>query len=80
MAKWKQFAYDIADVIDAYRVIPRIILMGYGVLIYNMYQWFTLLDNPNTQQAAFVSTIIGAFSAVAGLYFKSGRDKNGGEE
>lgn len=75
---WKKKAIDIADVIDAYRIVPRLILIGYGFLIYEMYTWFTALEDPNTQQAAFVSTIVGVSSAVSGLYFKSGR--NHGEE
>jgi len=31
----------IAEMIDAFRIIPRLILTIYGVLMYNLYHWLT---------------------------------------
>lgn len=31
---------DLAEIIDAFRVIPRAFLAVYGVLVYNLYTWF----------------------------------------
>lgn len=65
---------DIAEIVDAFRIIPRFILIGYGVLCYNMYLWFTSLEDPTQTQAAFVSIIIGVAGYIIGSYYKTGKD------
>lgn len=34
----------VAEVFDAYRVVPRAILALYGALLYNLYTWFTAIE------------------------------------
>ena len=106
----------VAEVIDGYRVVPRLFLALYGVLVYNLYTWFTsietaaqqacdaalikiLLDHgekleaaqalacsvsgvtggPTTEQAAFVTAIIGLATGVFGFYASTGK-KWGGDK
>lgn len=33
-----------AEMIDAYRVVPRIFLIMYGVLVYNLYLWYISIE------------------------------------
>ncbi len=68
-----------AEIIDAYRVIPRILLTFYwGLLLYVSF-WFMGLKDPTTAQAAFPSVLTAVLPAVHGLYQSSGRkwDKTG---
>ena len=59
---------------NEWRVVPRIILMLYGYMMYESYAWFTSLDNPTTQQVSFVSTVWGLFAAVSGFYLNTRPD------
>lgn len=69
----KQTFLDIAEVIDAFRVVPRSVLILYGILVWVVVSWFMGLPEPTTQQAALVTTVTGLIAAVAGLYQNSGR-------
>lgn len=62
-----------AEVIDAYRVWPRGLITLYGAMAFQVTIWFMGLDDPNTAQSAFVSTIWGASAAWFGLYVNTGR-------
>jgi len=62
-----------AEKFDSWRVVPRILLILYGIMIYQVSEWFMALPDPTTQQAAFVSTVVGAASAWFGLYVNSGK-------
>lgn len=57
---------------NAWRVVPRVLVMLYGVMCYHVAEWFMSLEDPTGAQAAFVSTIWGAAAAWFGLYVKSG--------
>lgn len=35
---------SIAELIDAFRIVPRFILTMYGILIYQLYLWFTSIE------------------------------------
>lgn len=71
--KIKERLLDTAEVVDAWRLVPRAILVAYGELVWHTVDWFMHLTNPNTQQSALVSTIVGAAAVVIGLYTNSGR-------
>ena len=60
------------ELINRWRVIPRIIVLLYGYTFYEVSHWFMSLDEPTAPQAAFVSTIVGAGAAFFGLYVNSG--------
>lgn len=65
-------ALELAMLLDAFRVVPRLVLIGYSYLVYYVVNWFMNLENPVTQQAALVTTVVGASAAVIGLYNNSG--------
>ena len=54
--------------LNEWRAIPRIIIALYGYTFYEVCVWFMSLPDPTTQQAGFVSTIVGAGAAFVGLY------------
>lgn len=76
MAFDKQKWLDIAEIVDAFRVIPRAILALSGYLIWNVVTWFMELNDPSTQQAALVTVVVGIIPGIAGLYQSSGRKWN----
>lgn len=71
--RWKLIALDIAELVDAYRVVPRGIMGGYGYLVFALTMWFFGLEDPNAAQAAFASIVWGAAGGLTGWYFNTGR-------
>jgi hypothetical protein len=57
-----------AEVIDNFRVVPRLIMVAYIYAFYQSTNWFMTLTDPSNAQAAFISTIVGAGAAFFGLY------------
>ena len=57
--------------LDAWRVVPRMLIISYMVVFYQTCQWFMSLPEPNNAQAGFVSVIVGAGAAWFGLYVNS---------
>jgi len=62
--------------LDAWRIIPRLLILFYMVAFYNATQWFMLLEDPSNAQAGFISTIVGAGAAWFGLYVGSSSKNN----
>jgi hypothetical protein len=60
------------DTLNKYRIVPRLMVAGYGFLMWDVAQWFMVLPEPNSQQASFVSVMVGASAAIFGLYTNSG--------
>lgn len=79
-----------AEVIDAYRIIPRALMIAYCVFVYHittyLLDWYTAL--PFEERSVEASGLaFGIFTAVTGLgtqflnaYLKSGRQWNGSSE
>lgn len=59
--------------LNEWRIVPRLMVLLYGVICYMTWSWFTGLEAPTTQQVTFASTIWGAAAAWFGLYVNSGR-------
>jgi hypothetical protein len=57
------------------RIIPRIMVILYGWVIYDSYLWFKALEAPTTQQTSFITLLWGAAAAWFGLYVNSGNGK-----
>ncbi len=74
---WRKTHLAFAEATDAWRVVPRLMVFGYAVLLYEVVHWFMKLEVPTNAQAAFVSTVVGIAAAVFGLYSSSGRKWNG---
>ena len=62
--------------LDAWRIIPRLLILFYMIVFYNSTQWFMLLEDPSNAQAGFISTIVGAGAAWFGLYVGSSSKNN----
>lgn len=69
----KEEALKIAELIDAYRMIPRLLILLYGWICWEVTQWFMALPGPTGSQAALVSTVWGAAAAWFGAYAATGR-------
>jgi hypothetical protein len=69
----KQRFLDIAEVIDAHRVFPKLFMVGYFLLIWKVGTWFMLLDKPSAEQSAFVTIVTSSFAPLLNWYFQSGR-------
>jgi len=61
--------------VDKWRIVPRLLMMLYGVAFYRCMEWFMALPEPSMAQAGFVSTVVGAGAAWFGLYVGSGNKK-----
>ena len=64
-----------AERIDRWRIIPRLLMLLYGIAFYKCMVWFMELPEPSMAQAGFVSTVVGAGAAWFGLYVGSGHRK-----
>lgn len=69
----KEEHLTLAEIIDAYRVLPRAIMGGYGLLLWMVSFWYMDLADPTTQQTTFVSILFGACAGITGWYFSTGR-------
>lgn len=58
---------------DSWRVVPRILVLLYGMICYATWAWYTGLAVPSAEQTTFASVIWGAAAAWFGFYTKSGR-------
>jgi hypothetical protein len=70
---WRAKQLSIAEVLDSYRTIPRILLVSYGYMLYYTTEWFMALPDPSGSQSAFISTVWAASAAWSGFYLNSGR-------
>jgi len=61
---------------DEWRMIPRILIFGYGVFAIYVGFWFMGLEQPVASQSAFVSIIWGASAGWFGLYVNTGRSSS----
>tara|TARA_R110000744_G_scaffold312927_1_gene420251 strand:- start:102 stop:413 length:312 start_codon:yes stop_codon:yes gene_type:complete len=58
----------LAKTVDAWRIFPRVFVSVYIVLLYDVVTWFMTLGEPNLEQSALVSIVVGAMAAVFGIY------------
>jgi len=59
--------------LDAWRIVPRALILSYMIVFYQTCNWFMNLPDPNNAQAGFVSVVVGAGAAWFGLYVNKGR-------
>lgn len=65
--------------LDEWRIVPRLMVILYGCLLWAVTYWFMGLVTPTNSQAAFVSTIVGAAGMIFGFYVNSGNKGGGGQ-
>lgn len=78
----KQNWLDIAEVADALRLMPRLILAGCYICFFYYVYWVTglyfITPNPGVEITAFVTIVIpaltGIISAMTNKYFQTGRN------
>ena len=61
--------------LDAWRIVPRALILSYMVVFYQTCNWFMNLSEPNNAQAGFESVVVGAGAAWFGLYVNGGRSR-----
>lgn len=61
--------------LDAWRIVPRALILSYMVMFIRTCEWFMSLPQPNNAQSAFLATMIGAGAAWFGLYVNGGKPK-----
>jgi hypothetical protein len=69
----RQELLNFAELIDAFRVVPRTILIVYSYFVWYVINWYLPIANPTTGQTALVTTVAGSVPVVIGLYQNSGR-------
>ena len=93
---WRKGHMAMAEAIDAWRLIPRALTFGFGLLMWKLAMWYTQLETkmvegcdvqllkeacvsvaPNTQHAVILTVVVGAATAIFGLYTSSGKKWNG---
>lgn len=70
MNRWERGAY----LIDAYRVVPRLLIFGYAALVWRLALWFMALPDPKTEQSAFATLVAGFFVPLCNWYMQNGVD------
>lgn len=63
-----------AYLIDAYRVVPRILVFGYSALVWKAASWFMSLPDPAAEQSAFVTLLAGFLVPLTNWYMQNGVD------
>ena len=58
----------VAQAVDSWRIFPRIFVAVYIFLLYKVVMWFMSILEPNLEQSALVSIVVGAMAAVFGIY------------
>lgn len=66
-------ALRLAETVDAWRLVPRLLVAGYAWLVWDVTQWAMGLPDLSPAQSAFVSVVWGAATGVFGLYVGTGR-------
>lgn len=82
----KQRLLDIAELIDAYRMFVRAMMMsyaaGYAWLVYAVWEWFKGVPEPTAAQTSFATGLLAAVGTMltflTNTYVKTGRHWNGG--
>jgi hypothetical protein len=74
---WRDKALHGAEAFDAWRAVPRAVLIGYGWIVWEVTQWFMALIDPSATQMGFASTVWGAGGIITGWYMSTGRRWDG---
>lgn len=77
---WKRKWMDVSEVIDSYRPIPRLLLVANGYLVWHVVNWYMMLPEPTTQQAALVTTVTAIIPAIIGMYQNAGKIRENSKE
>ena len=56
------------DQLNAWRLIPRLLMLAMLIMTYRVVEWFMSLPDPNPEQAPLVSVMTGALTGAIGLF------------
>jgi len=66
--KFRGFLEAVANLLDLFRIIPRVLMAVYLIILWDVVQWFQALPDPNAPQSAFISVVFGSLAGIFGLY------------
>ena len=69
-----QKAIWFSNMIDSWRIFPRMFLSVYMYLLYYCTFWFMELEVPTLEQSGLISIVVGAGAAWFGLYAGTAKD------
>lgn len=61
------------DQLNAWRIIPRLLMLAMLVMTYRVVEWFMGLPTPTLEQAGLVSVMTGALTGAFGLFLGTGK-------
>ena len=56
------------DQLNAWRIIPRLLMLTMLIMTYRVVEWFMSLPDPSLEQAGLVSVMTGALTGAYGLF------------
>lgn len=62
------------QLLNEWRVVPRLAVLMYGYVCWEVAAWFMALPDPNNAQSVFVSVVWGAAAAWFNFYVNSGNN------
>ena len=70
----KQAWLDVAEIVDAWRVFPRLYLALFWYFLWDVHQWYTAAAATSD---VYANLVFGSISALTGFYMGSGRKWGG---
>ena len=71
---WQKWIW-LSQMVDSWRIFPRMFLSVYIYLLYYCTMWFMELPEPTLEQSGLISIVVGAGAAWFGLYAGTAKDK-----
>jgi len=71
---WQKWIW-LSQMVDSWRIFPRMFLSVYIYLLYYCTMWFMDLAEPTMEQSGLISIVVGAGAAWFGLYAGTAKDK-----
>lgn len=70
MSKFKEKALDLAEIVDAWRIVPRLLVALYGFMVYSLYQWYRSLETVEVTECneALIRTLVEMSLSVQEAY------------
>lgn len=69
----RQKLLNLSEVVDSWRVFPRIFLFVYISILWHGHQWFTAVENPIQLQYDYINTLWLAAGGITAWYMSTGR-------
>ncbi len=72
---WKplvSYSNDVADLINRFRLVPRLVLLAMGYAFYDFMQWFYEQSDLTNAQSAIGVALVGGVIGLCKFYFETG--------